>query len=131
MKKRTQLLNYVATYPEAVIHVYASFIQPPVGINGLIKGNRILLPHCHFYLTATSTSLPLLALKVQHPTMVPSLYNVVSAAEAELGALFHNSKEACPLCTALTKMGHLQKATTITTTNTCAAGNINPIVKQR
>ena len=35
-----------------------------------------------------------------------------SAAEAELGALFHsNGKEACPLRIALDEMGHLQPAT--------------------
>jgi hypothetical protein len=38
-----------------------------------------------------------------------------SAAEAELGALFHNSKEACPLPIALTKMGHPQNATSLFT----------------
>jgi hypothetical protein len=31
-----------------------------------------------------------------------------STTEAELGALFHNSDEAYPLCTVLTKMGHPQ-----------------------
>jgi hypothetical protein len=31
-----------------------------------------------------------------------------SAAKAELGALFHNSKEACLLQIALTEMGHPQ-----------------------
>jgi hypothetical protein len=32
-----------------------------------------------------------------------------SATKAELGALFHNSKEACLLQIALTKIGHPQK----------------------
>jgi hypothetical protein len=54
-----------------------------------------------------------------------------SAAEAELGALFYNSKEACPLHTALTKIGHLQNATTIITNNSTAAGSTNNAVKQR
>ena len=31
-----------------------------------------------------------------------------SAAEAELGALFHNAKEACPIRTSLEELGHLQ-----------------------
>jgi hypothetical protein len=54
-----------------------------------------------------------------------------SAAEAELGALFHNSKEACALQTTLTKMDHPQNATTITTSNSTAAGISNSTVKQR
>jgi hypothetical protein len=33
---------------------------------------------------------------------------VSSATEAELGALFHNSKEACPLQITLEELGHLQ-----------------------
>jgi hypothetical protein len=52
------------------------------------------------------------------------------ATETEVGALFHNSKETCPLGTALTKMGHLQKTTTITTDNSTACWISNTNVKQ-
>jgi hypothetical protein len=54
-----------------------------------------------------------------------------SAAEAELGALFHNSKEACPLQIALTEMGHPQHATSLSTDNSTATGISNRTVKQR
>jgi hypothetical protein len=54
-----------------------------------------------------------------------------SAAKAELGALFHNSKEACPLQTALIKMGHPQNPTTLFTNNSTAARISNSTVKQR
>jgi hypothetical protein len=54
-----------------------------------------------------------------------------SAAKAELGALFHNSKEACPLQIALTEMGHPQNATSLSTNNSTAARISNSTVKQR
>jgi hypothetical protein len=48
-----------------------------------------------------------------------------SAAEAELGALFLNVKEAVYLRQILTKMGHPQPRTPIQTNNTTAEGVIN------
>jgi hypothetical protein len=54
-----------------------------------------------------------------------------SAAEAELGALFHNGKEACPLRIALTEMGNAQPATPIVTDNSTANGIANETVKQK
>jgi hypothetical protein len=54
-----------------------------------------------------------------------------SASEAELGALLHNGKEACPLCIALAKMGHPQEATPIETDNSTANGIATDTVKQK
>jgi hypothetical protein len=56
---------------------------------------------------------------------------VSSAAEAELGALFYNGKEAAWLRTTLIDMGHPQPPTPIQTDNSCAAGIANDTVKQR
>ena len=56
---------------------------------------------------------------------------VSSAAEAELGALFYNSKEACPFRIALQELGHLQSPTSLITDNSTAAGIANDSVKQR
>jgi hypothetical protein len=54
-----------------------------------------------------------------------------SASEAELGALFHNGKEACPIRIALTEMGHPQPAMPIATDNSTATGIANETVKQK
>jgi hypothetical protein len=54
-----------------------------------------------------------------------------SAAEAELGALFHKGKEACPLRIALDKMGHPQPATPMATDNNTASGIATDAVKQK
>ena len=56
---------------------------------------------------------------------------VSSAAEAELGALFHNGKEACPMRVALQEMGHAQPPTPIVTDNSTASGIVNDTVKQK
>ena len=60
------------------------------------------------------------------------MQNVMSsAAEAELGALFHNCKDAEMLRTILTAMGHPQPATPVQTDNACANGIANDSVKQK
>ena len=48
-----------------------------------------------------------------------------SAAEAELGALFINSKQAIPARNTLEEMGHCQPPTPIQTDNTTAIGVVN------
>jgi hypothetical protein len=53
------------------------------------------------------------------------------AAEAKLGALFYNGKEAAWLRTTFADMGHPQPLTPIQTDNSCAAGIANGTVKQR
>jgi hypothetical protein len=56
---------------------------------------------------------------------------VSSAAEAELGALFNNSKEACPLQIALEEISHPQSPTALITDNPTTSGIANDTVKQR
>ena len=54
-----------------------------------------------------------------------------SAAEAEFGALFHNTKEATPLRTTLEELGHPQPPTPVLVDNSTAAGLANDTVTQR
>jgi hypothetical protein len=56
---------------------------------------------------------------------------VSSTAEAELGALFHNGREARPIRATLEEMGHPQPPTIIETGNNAAAGIINDFIKQK
>ena len=56
---------------------------------------------------------------------------VSSAAEAEIGALFVNAKEAEPIRTALEELGYPQNATPIQTDNSTAYGIVNETIKQR
>jgi hypothetical protein len=54
-----------------------------------------------------------------------------SAAEAELGALFINAKEAVHMQRILSKMGHPQPQTPIQTDNSTAEGVVNSRVRPR
>ena len=50
---------------------------------------------------------------------------MVSAAEAELGALYSNAQEILPMRQCLKELGHPQPATPIKTDNSTAKGIIN------
>ena len=54
-----------------------------------------------------------------------------SAAKAELGALYINSREAIPIRHLLEEMGHKQPPTPIQTDNTTARGIVTNTIKQR
>ena len=56
---------------------------------------------------------------------------VSSAAEAELGAVFHNGKEATAMRHTLEELGHPQPPTVITADNSTAAGIANDSIKQK
>jgi hypothetical protein len=56
---------------------------------------------------------------------------LASATEAELAAVYHNSKEACPIRICLKELGHPQPPTPIQTDNSTAAGIANDTVKQK
>ena len=57
---------------------------------------------------------------------------VASAAEAELGALFHNYKEGKNIRLILKELGHLQPPTPVHCNNKTAAGVANDtVMKQR
>jgi hypothetical protein len=54
-----------------------------------------------------------------------------SAAEAEIGAVFINSKEGAVLRTTLEELGHKQPPTPMETDNTTATGYSNGTIKQK
>ena len=56
---------------------------------------------------------------------------MTSAAEAELGALYINAREAVPMQTTLAEMGHPQPKTPTKTNNTAALGVIMNNIQAR
>jgi hypothetical protein len=56
---------------------------------------------------------------------------ISSTAEAELGYIFNNAKEAAPLRVMLEEMGHPQPPTPIQTDNSTAYGILNNKVNQK
>jgi hypothetical protein len=135
MDKLAQLLNYCATNPDATVRFTASdmilAVESDASYLSVVKARSRAAGY--FYLTNTPTC-STAALKPNGAVHV--LCHIMrevlsSAAEAELGALFHNGKEACPLRIALEEMGHPQPATPMATDNNTASGIATDTVKQK
>ncbi|KAI2498397.1 Reverse transcriptase (RNA-dependent DNA polymerase) [Fragilaria crotonensis] len=135
MDKLAQLLNYCATHPDATVRFTASdmllAIESDASYLSVVKARSRAAGY--FYLTNKTTARnagfkPNGAVHVLCQIMREVLS---SAAEAELGALFHNGKEACPLRIALDEMGHPQPATPMATDNSTASGIATDTVKQK
>jgi hypothetical protein len=131
-KAMTPFLNYCATHPDAtiryqacdmILHIHsdASYLSAPEA--------RSRAGGHHFLGNAPNkppiNNGPILNLVQVLRTVMPS------AAEAEVGALFVNTKEAVPLQTALEEMDHPQPATPMQTDNTTAFGIVHNTVKQQ
>ena len=132
----TQLLNYCATHPNATIRYTASdmILHVESDASYLSETKARSRAGGYHYLgnlpgsandNATSSNG---AVNILCQIMREVLS---SAAEAELAALFHNGKEACPLRITLEEMGHPQPPTPIITDNSTAVGIANDTVKQK
>jgi hypothetical protein len=130
MKKAEQFLDYAATHPNAIVTYRASNMV--LGIHSdasyLSETGARSRAGGHFYMSND----------MQFPPNNGAVHNVAqiinavmsSAAEAELGALYINAREAVPMRVTLAEMGHQQPPTPIQTDNTTAIGvvtnNIQP-----
>jgi hypothetical protein len=138
----TQLLNYCATHPDAIVRYHASDMQLHVHSDAsyLSESQARSRAGGTFFLSSFSKD-PKVA---PDPNSTPPPHNgaihthcsimksvLSSATEAELGALFYNAKDGAMLRTTLESMGHPQQATPIQTDNACASGIANDTVKQR
>jgi hypothetical protein len=142
MQDLTQLLNYCATHPDAVIRYQRSDMVLHVESDALYLSEtkaRSRFAGYH-YLSLYPTD-PTRAPdpdapqpKLNGPISIPAkiLREIVSsAAEAESAGLFYNGKEAIPERTTLEELGHPQPPTPMVTDNSTAAGIANDSVKQR
>jgi hypothetical protein len=84
----------------------------------------------HFFMTNNAPKPDIYNGTVLNPTGALKVV-VSSAAEAEVGALFVNTKEAEVIRITLEELGHKQQATTIITDNTTAYGIVNSSVRQK
>jgi hypothetical protein len=117
-----QLLDYVATHPNAGIHYLASNMILAVHTNALYlsKHNAHSRASAHFYLTNKGT-------KEFNNSAILNLASIIKhdmslASEAELAADYYGCKIAVPIRTTLDKMGHTQTLTPFTTDNIMAQG---------
>jgi hypothetical protein len=139
MKAVVQLLNYCATHPDAVVRYSASDMVLHIESDAsYLSAAKARSRSAGYHFLSDRPSDP------PDPTAAPPKANgainvhctvmrevLASAAEAELAALFHNGREACPIRTTLEELGHAQPATPIQTDNSTAAGIANDTVKQK
>jgi hypothetical protein len=135
--KCNQLLDYAATYPNAVIRYHASQMVLHVDTDAAY----LVLPKArsriagHYFLSnlpPPPPTKPTARLNGPIHTECRTLRSVVaSAAEAECGGLFHNSQTAIPIRDALIAIGHPQPPTPIKTDNSTALGIVTSLMKPK
>jgi hypothetical protein len=140
-KEVKQVLDYLATHPDAKIRFTPSDMVLHADSNGYRPHLSCLKARSrsvgYFYFSDYPQEKP-------KPSGPPPALNgaifvacnimrevLASAAETELGALYTNAKEACPIRIALEGIGHPQLPTILITDNSTAAGITNDSVKQK
>jgi hypothetical protein len=121
----TQLLDYCATQEEAIITYSASkmILAVPSYAGYCNEKKSRSRAGGHFFLSNDDEFPPNNGAILTIATIIKAVMS--SAAEAELGALYINAKEAAYIRQILIKMGHPQPKTPIQTDNLMAEGVIN------
>ena len=122
MKKVKQLLDYAATNPDAIITYQASnmVLAAHSDASYLSETQARSRAGGHFFMSS-NTEIP------NNNGAVHTVAQIIkavmsSAAEAELGALYINCREAIPARQVLEEMGHPQPPTPMQTDNSTALG---------
>ena len=118
-------LDYAATHPDAIITYRASdmVLVGHSDASYLSESKARSRAGGHFFMSSDNADPPNNGAVL---TIAQIIKNVMSsAAEAELGALFINCREAIPARHALLEMGHPQPPTPMQTDNTTALGVVN------
>jgi hypothetical protein len=126
------LLNYAATHPDAVVRFHKSDMVLHVESDAsYLSAEKARSRAGGFHYLGNQPGTPT-AYNGPINILCQIMHTVQSsAAEAELGALFLNAKEACPTRTCLDELGHQQPATPMVTDNNTATGIANDSVKQK
>ena len=119
------MLGFCATQEEAVLTFNASDMVLVVHSDAGYLNERKARSRVggHFFPSANASSPPNNGAILNTAQIIRAVMS--SAAEAELGALFINAKEAVYIRQILTEMGHPQPPTPIQTDNSTAEGVVN------
>ena len=122
MKKTLKFLDYVTTHPDAILTFSASNMVLNVHSDAsyLCEPKAKSRAGGHFFLSDDAADPRDNGAVLNVASILKSVMS--SAAEAEIGALFLNSRQAIPARTTLIEMGHQQPPTPIQTDNTTALG---------
>jgi hypothetical protein len=127
-----KFLNYCASHPQATLRYYASDmilkLHSDASYNSEPQARSRL--GGHFYLGKRDNE------QDTHQGAILATTSIMqsvlsSAAEAEIGALYENTKKAAILCVTLEEMGYPQPATPVQTDNSTACGIANDNIKQQ
>jgi hypothetical protein len=127
-----QLLDYLATHPDATIRYHASDMILHIHSDALylsVSNARIRLGGLFFLGNKTPIQDKLNGSILNVASVIKNV--VASAAESEVGACFHNAQSGAPLRVTLTEMGHTQPPTPLRTDNSTAFGILNETIKQK
>jgi hypothetical protein len=132
MTKTKQLLDYLATHPNAMVHFHASDMILNIHLDAsyLLEANAHSQACGHFFMGWHADSTNPIKLNGALFTLCAILrFVVASAAKAKLGALFLNCKQATIFRLKLEEMGHPQPLTPIHCNNSTAVSIANNTVK--
>jgi hypothetical protein len=131
MNAAKQLLDYVATHPDATVRFNKSdmILHIHSDASYLSEAEARSRAGGIFFLGPDTAHPPINGAIHVHSSIMRNV--VSSAAEAEVGALFHNAQDACKLRHTLDELGHHQPPTRLQTDNACADGIMNDTVKQK
>jgi hypothetical protein len=127
-----QLLDYLATHPDATIRYHASdmILHIHSDASYLSDSNERSRLGGLFFLGNKSPKQEALNGSILNVAAVTK--NVVaSTAESEVGACFHNAQSGAPLRVTLIELGHTQSPTPLQTDNSTAYGIVNEKIKQK
>jgi hypothetical protein len=114
------ILTYQASDMVLIVHSDASYLSEPKARSR--AGG-------HFFMSSDVTNPHNNGAVLNIAQLIKAVMS--SAAEAELGALYINAREAVPMRQLLTEMGHIQPRTPIQTDNSTACGVVNSNIQPR
>ncbi len=128
-----QLLDYCATHPNATIRYRASdmVLRIQSDASYLSEAKARSRSGGHFYLGDKPSNQPERGNGAILTTSTIMRNVMASAAEAECGALFNNTKDGVALRNTLHEMGHPQPPTLVQVDNSTTNGFANKQIKQR
>jgi hypothetical protein len=127
-----QLLDYLATHPDATIRYHASDMILHIHSDASylsVSNARSRLGGLFFCGDKTPHEDNLNGSILNVASVIKNV--VASAAESEVGACFQNAQSGAPLRVTLTELGHIQPPTPLRTDNSTAFGILNETIKQK
>ena len=134
MDKITMLLDYMSTYPNALLRFYKSGMILHIDSDAayLVLLNACSCYASHFFLSTLTPGhhnpMPNAPIHTECKTICSV---VASAAEAETAGIFGNSQTAIIIRRALEALGHLQPPTPLKTDNSTAHDFVHSNIRQK